>query len=158
MKQTRKSSRRIVSKGYYALEQGRRAGQAVASLVVLSSAAFTGLLTLVCFVIMIPPHLRNLFKTHDVLWHLIAISAYLAMAVYLGFLTVSALRVGVTGIKEAAKSDVVPFTRANAGDLPANDSLVRASSEPIQTRENVLLRAAATAQEQHEEQLLRPAQ
>ncbi len=48
-----------------------------------------------------------------------------------------------------------PITRANTADLPAPESLVRASAKPIQEQEAVLLRAVADAQERHEEQLVR---
>ena len=52
---------------------------------------------------------------------------------------------------------VVPLTRANAADLPAPDSLVRASEEPMQAQEAVLLRAAAEGMETPPEQLVRAA-
>lgn len=52
--------------------------------------------------------------------------------------------------------DVVPLTRANTADLPAPNSLVRASEEPAQAQEGVLLRAAVGAgQAEREGQLLR---
>lgn len=60
------------------------------------------------------------------------------------------------GLKKTAQSiDVLPLTRANTADIPAPKSLVRASSEPMQIQEAVLLRAAEAEQEKHEEQLLR---
>ena len=49
----------------------------------------------------------------------------------------------------------VPLTRANTADLPAPDSLVRASSEPMQAQEDVLLRAAATGNDTPPEEMLR---
>ena len=49
----------------------------------------------------------------------------------------------------------VPLTRANIGHLPAPDSLVRASAEPVQEQQSVLLRAATEGMERHEEQLVR---
>ena len=49
----------------------------------------------------------------------------------------------------------VPLTRANTADLPAPDSLVRASAEPVQEQQAVLLRAATETAERHEEQLVR---
>ncbi len=50
----------------------------------------------------------------------------------------------------------IPFTRANTADMPANDSLVRASQEPAQAQEGVLLRAATgETQAQDARQLLR---
>jgi len=51
---------------------------------------------------------------------------------------------------------VVPFTRANTADLPAPDSLVRASQEPVQQDQSILLRAAADTTQTPAEQLLRP--
>ncbi len=61
-------------------------------------------------------------------------------------------------MKTAKKIDMgVPVTRVNAADLPAPDSLVRASQEPLQAQEGVLLRAATQTQDRHEEQLLRAA-
>jgi hypothetical protein len=50
----------------------------------------------------------------------------------------------------------VPLTRANTADLPAPDSLVRASEEPMQEQQAVLLRAAAQRHETSPEQLVRP--
>ena len=49
----------------------------------------------------------------------------------------------------------LPLTRANTGNLPAPNSLVRASQEPLQSQETILLRAAIETQEVHEEELLR---
>lgn len=57
--------------------------------------------------------------------------------------------------KANAIPDVVPLTRANAADLPAPDSLVRASAEPMQAQEAVLLRAAAHVIDTPPEQLVR---
>lgn len=50
----------------------------------------------------------------------------------------------------------VPLTRVNIADLPALESLVRPSSEPLQAQEAVLLRAATKGEETHLEQLVRP--
>ncbi len=61
-----------------------------------------------------------------------------------------------TSMKKALRKEfIVPLTRANVGDLPAPASLVRASQEPMQANEGVLLRAATQSQGEHEEQLLR---
>ena len=49
----------------------------------------------------------------------------------------------------------VPFTHANTAHLPSGESLVRASSEPMQAQQAVLLRAAAEGQETPPEQLVR---
>lgn len=56
---------------------------------------------------------------------------------------------------EKVKEDVTPLIRANIANLPAPDSLVRASSEPIQAQEAVLLRAAVKGQETPPEKLVR---
>ncbi len=59
-------------------------------------------------------------------------------------------------LKHARKiHDSIPLTRANTADLPAPDSLVRASSEPLQEQQTVLLRAAVQGQETSSEQLVR---
>lgn len=63
-----------------------------------------------------------------------------------------------TSMKKAIrKENIVPLTRANTSDLPAPDTLVRASQEPLQAQGSVLLRAAVQTQDGHEEQLLRAA-
>ncbi len=67
-------------------------------------------------------------------------------------------RPGFTHIENSLKNDVVPLTRANTADLPAPESLVRASSEPRQEQEAVLLRAAARSVGTPPEQLVRPAE
>ncbi len=50
-----------------------------------------------------------------------------------------------------------PLTRANTADLPAFNTLARASFEPPQAQQAVLLRAAAQGHETPLEQLVRPA-
>ena len=50
---------------------------------------------------------------------------------------------------------IVPLTRHTAAYLPATDSLVRASAEPLQEQKTVLLRAAATGMEAPPEEMLR---
>ena len=49
---------------------------------------------------------------------------------------------------------VIPVTRANSRNLPLPDSLVRASTEPVQEQGSILLRAAASRDEKHMDQLL----
>jgi hypothetical protein len=51
--------------------------------------------------------------------------------------------------------DVELLKHDNVGQLPAEESLVRASAEPIEGQEKVLLRAATGAEETPPEQLLR---
>ena len=47
----------------------------------------------------------------------------------------------------------IPFTRANTADLPVPESLLRASAEPLQAQNTVLLRAAMETKEKQEELL-----
>jgi hypothetical protein len=57
----------------------------------------------------------------------------------------------------AARMDpVVPLTRNTAADLPETESLVRASTEPPQQQETVLLRAAQSDAATPSQELLRP--
>ena len=64
----------------------------------------------------------------------------------------------IAGVRKATEINAgVPLTLANAANLPTADSLVRASEEPLQAQEAVLLRATVGTQERHSEQLLRAA-
>lgn len=59
-------------------------------------------------------------------------------------------------LKRARKINVgIPLSNANTAHLPAADTLVRASAEPMQAQQNVLLRVALEGQKRHEEQLVR---
>ena len=49
----------------------------------------------------------------------------------------------------------IPITRANSADLSASESLVRASTEPTQAQQAVLLRAAAEGVDTPPEEMLR---
>jgi hypothetical protein len=81
------------------------------------------------------------------------------LAIILGGLSVALIYLGGKSMKEGKEIDTgVPLTRANAAHLPAADSLVRASSEPAQEQERVLLRAAGQGPETSPEQLLRATQ
>ena len=51
----------------------------------------------------------------------------------------------------------VPFTRSNTAHLPAQESLVRASYEPFQEQQYILLRPALQNDTTPPEQLVRPA-
>lgn len=59
--------------------------------------------------------------------------------------------------KEAkAMEPVEPMTRHNTGQLPQEETLVRASEEPKEAQEKILLRAAQHTDETRSEELLRP--
>ena len=65
--------------------------------------------------------------------------------------------VGIRTLKKARHMEhCLPCTRANIAHLPAAESLVRASEQPVLSQQSVLLRPAADTQDKHEEQLLRP--
>ena len=51
-----------------------------------------------------------------------------------------------------------PISYANNADMPASESLVRASEQPIQEQQAVLLRAAMPGKETPTDQLVRPVQ
>lgn len=51
--------------------------------------------------------------------------------------------------------DIVPLTRFNAADLTPSASLVRASQEPTQAQNSILLRAVMHTDDEHRAQLLR---
>ena len=51
----------------------------------------------------------------------------------------------------------VPFTRANTADLPTAETLVRASAEPLEQQQAILLRPASKSDTTPAEQLVRPA-
>ena len=50
----------------------------------------------------------------------------------------------------------IPLTRNNIGELEAEESLVRASEQPLLPQQHVLLRPAAGMEETSAEHLLRP--
>jgi hypothetical protein len=59
--------------------------------------------------------------------------------------------------RSAKEEDVVPLTRANADQIPATQSLIRASHEPMQEQQAVLLRPALHDALTSPAQLVRPA-
>ncbi len=74
----------------------------------------------------------------------------------LGCLFVVAALDGQRQVEKAHQLElVVPLTRKSAEQLPAEESLVRASSEPPDVQEEVLLRAAGSEPYTPPEELLR---
>lgn len=69
------------------------------------------------------------------------------------FLIIRAITAGEKKAKEL--QHIVPITRATIADMPAPDSLVRASEKPEQAQADVLLRAVTDVQQNAPEQLLR---
>ncbi len=140
-----KTGKRIVSKREYAKAQGIKGG--------LNLGRFGLLLFSILWSLLAGLYLLRLVT--GMWWDVSPFLIWVACltcggASYLCYLTMKAVDRRIQGFEK-----VQPLTRANAADLPAPDSLVRASSEPMQAQEAVLLRAAAEEQERHEEQLVR---
>ena len=140
------NNKRIVSKGTYIANLGAKA-------VVASYGSVVFLLGFLCTLFTCGLGILMLMS----LGGPAALTAIVAAGIgLLGSCSFALLHYGAKAIKEAKETEVgTPLTRANTADLPAVDSLVRASSESLQAQETVLLRAAAETQEQQEEELLR---
>lgn len=143
-----KTGKRIVSKREYVLRKAKRTGiltTGTSLLAISGISVVSGMMFLTWLVL--------------VLWHgHYFLPVFTASGLLLGSVVVAygAFRGGLASLKHAAQIDTgVPLTRANTADLPAPDSLVRASSEPLQAQEAVLLRAVAQGQETPPEQLVR---
>jgi hypothetical protein len=137
--------KRIVSKGRYAALLGRKIGFSTFGLALLFFCLLSAL-TMVFALVVLRTELNN--RADKILFPIVT-SLLGVGALYLGHL-------GRRTIREAKQIETgVPLTRANTADLPAPDSLVRASAEPMQEPQAVLLRAATESVERHEEQLVR---
>lgn len=142
--------KKIVSKGKYAQVQGLRAGTflwGIGLIVAGIVCAVIALCLCVTLIVAFPDgsHMSGLTVVA------VAVCAALCAAG-----TYRLGKMGVTKIEQAERmNNVVPLTRITAPYLSAPESLVRASGEPIQEQQTVLLRAATQTQERHEEQLLR---
>ena len=136
-----KTRKRIVSKGEYAR-------QVVTKSILLFLGAIVSINIFVC--------LRNLLR----LW--LTRPEGIPVSIGFAFICVAAVMLAcygltmATAIRGVRRIHVdVPLTRANTANLPAPDSLVRASSEPMQVQQTVLLRAAAEGMETPPEQIAR---
>lgn len=155
MKQEQQTGKRIVSKREYAAVQAKRwsvrIGGAVIFLIALLLATF-GVVPLLLILVRIgnTPALPNHNRQHLAL-------AGLSFLILTLFGTVFKLgQWGRNMARQGASIDPgIPLTRHNTADLPAPDSLVRASSKPVQAQEAVLLRAAAQEVETPAEELVR---
>ena len=140
--------KRIVSKKKYVATLGKMTLLSIYGFGVIVAGLFTILFMCLC----IGEYRYNeelAYREHD--HQFVAIGAVISGICMVLFM-IHAIRVlcGVTRFDPG-----IPLTRANTGGLPAIDSLVRASAEPIQAQETVLLRAATETTERQEEQLLR---
>ena len=140
-----KPVRRIVSKGKYAAALGNKA--ALSSFGV--SITLIGIMGLLCVCLI----------TGVLLAHL-AVDTLLLLAIFIGVVGGGSsvlVYMGICSVQEAREMDPgQPLTRANTADLPAPDSLVRASQESPQEQKALLLRPTPPTPRIPSEQLVRP--
>ena len=100
--------------------------------------------------------LASLFLMFDPVSRSFAVG-FLVVTVILGFGTWLLIQ-GAIGANHIAEemTPVVPHTRHAIEQLPTAETLVRASSAPVQDQEQVLLRAAQPVEESAPSELLRP--
>jgi hypothetical protein len=151
MSQSEKSEKRIVSKTEYAVLTSRKSVLMMFGFLLSIGAAMIGLLigtVLLCALIYqwCSPS-KGLPE---------AIQTEIVISLGRVIICVLLYRIGLKIYDKAHTLEkVVPFTQANTAHLAAEESLVRASTEPVAEQEKVLLRAAKLSQETPAEQLLR---
>lgn len=133
-----KTGKRIVSKGEYVRFQVKRTALWICGFSLGLSTLLGGVLTLGCGIAAVA--CLWYFRWEGIGKSFICLAG---MGVA-GALTQNAGNYGshILGIADTM-NEVLPLTRANTADLPAPDTLVRASAEPVQEPQTVLLRAAA---------------
>ena len=144
------TGKRIVSKAEYVKAQATRLGW-------VCSGILTFIVVSVCMLLFIVPLMQN---DHGVLnkrgEYTCSTSTMIIVFIVVGFsLYLTAKMQDCITEKFVNIDPGVPLTHANAANLLAPDSLVRASSEPIQEQQTVLLRAVAAEQQTPPEQLVR---
>lgn len=147
-----KTGRRIMSKGEYAKAKGKRAGLGITGYCSLLLALVCLGLTIsyLCELLFALPGLGMDRKDGQFFYHITLLILISGAATFLFG------KLGIIGFRQAGEVKTgVPLTRHTAAHLPAPDSLVRASEQPLQAQEAVLLRAAAQGQETPPEQLVR---
>ena len=132
-----KKKKRIVSKGQYVQALGKRIGISSGGCLLLLLAALCAGVTLISFFIGPLGVLLGL--------------AFGVLTFFIGKWGFESLH-HMTTIHPG-----IPLTRKVADTLPAEESLVRASEEPIQEQQAVLLRASTDATHTPADQLVRPA-
>lgn len=145
--------KRIVSKGAYVRKQMTRSSNGLFGTGLYVAAVVCGFLVMLWIYSLLDR--RRPESSEGVILLLLECATIVTLSAGAWLFRKSALRI----LKQARQLDPgVPLTRANVADLPANDSLVRASQEPAQAHEGVLLRAASgETQAGQEGQLLRAA-
>jgi hypothetical protein len=156
MNQPEKPKMRIVSKAKYVAHRGKKGLLGLSGLVLVIAAWLGGCCgLLICFWLLIwgiigvyynPP--IGILTTLIVLglgWLIVRLGTFFSHQ-------------GLEMIDNADRTDdVIPFTKANIAYIHAEESLLRASAEPVEAQSSTLLRAATTTNDAPAEQLLRPA-
>lgn len=142
-----KMGKRMVSRGKYVKAQADRTFFGMIGIGSWLGAFFMALLMIGCFVGMCICMVEASFG---------AAGGFLIAVLILAVFSRGCGRMGIEAMQMVNAIDPgVPLTRTSAAQLPQSESLVRASSEPLQAQEAVLLRAAVEGVERHEEQLVR---
>lgn len=136
-----KKATRFVTKYEYANVQARRLYLTASSLWFKALGGFCGAIAFGVFLLVMAGYSR-----------------FWAIGVTTGLATFLLLKLFVASdkkLKSLEKVVLIPY--ANTADLPADESLVRASQEPVQEQQSILLRPAMAADASPPEQLLRSA-
>jgi hypothetical protein len=126
----KQTDKRIVSKGEYVKAQGKRAGLNMLGWCLLLAAVGLGLFALAEIFLMIvftqpSPYMENgPLNAKDLLYGGMMVLAIVGIAFLCG-------KFGRKSLDHAHQIDIF-LTHANTAALPAQDSLVRASEEPVQ--------------------------
>ena len=145
-----KTNRKIVSKGAYVKAQGKRGMLAVFAAILWLVTLF-GLWLIGLFFYQI---ITGLLRSDTMLIAFLPICFIVILAT--GLLTFVFGMLAKKTTKAVKTIDPgVPLTHAKTADLPAPDSLVRASSKPLQAQKAVLLRAVEQEIDTPPEQLVR---
>jgi hypothetical protein len=141
-----KTSKRIVSKEQYLVNTGKKATLSSFGAVVVLFGILGAVISCMTFI----PMFRD-DQHWSSLWPFLLAVVFIGCAGSLGL-----LYMGGKAIKEGIEIDAgVPLTRANTADLPAADSLVRASEQPLEEQQAILLRAATSGTDTPAEELVR---
>ena len=144
-----KQSRRIVPKKAYARNLSQKAAVASTGVGLLAISLLAMVMAVGILVALVSAVVAHILP-FELSLLLFACTAFLGSG---GFFI---LHLGRRTIREAKEIEAgVPLTRANIGELPVRESLVRASDEPIQELQTVLLRAATSTDTTPVEQLVR---
>lgn len=148
-----KMGKRIVSKGEYVALLGQKATLYAAGYLLRATVWFVGIIDflIILFILVMWPTQWTEDPGTDTRLILAGLCGCVFLVVPLRLL----LRLGYCMMHKAdVLAQVHLLTRFNTADLPAPETLVRASSEPMQ--EGMLLRAAAEGQETPPTELMRP--